>query len=265
MADNPGKLPPPQGAKILFDTDWDSERDSFNTLGMTATRISANIFLRNERDKHPAIAAIYGLTRNAKLESPLFKRVGWNQRMAIGEIFTALLVVNVAAVLNRPPKVSTSANDGKKGMSALDKIAEDVGLQQFKDNVDTFFEVLDDVWGIRAIHYTQLATHIKRNFMIALAHVFATHTEFWHGKRLFVSSDIRGRLKSFPTTDPTVSQLSRSGSSVRPMLVSMIIEHLNKNKSANKLVLKDIPLGKEMKGKGKSKSNGMAAQHADLS
>lgn len=227
------------GAEIRFNTTHETEKVLFHALNTYRTSMSGNVILRNKMDESKAIALLHALTfRNTR--SPLFKRVQWNQRMARGELFTAIALTRVVATLHSDFASSLSTNRGNvdHAASVLDKTLDRVGEAILRDNVITFFETLNEAFDTSHIEFREKATVIKTNFLLALALMFAEHTNFWHGRRLVVASVFRKQISKFPYKDPEVMRLSASGNMAIPLLYDILIHHMNKGKRVNKLTKK---------------------------
>ena len=83
-------------------------------------------------------------------------------------------------------------------------------------------------------------SQLRALFQIALASVFSAHTNFWQDNELVVSPDMRRRIKTFPIFDPHVRNLSSAGNSAAPILFEKMVEHLNKGRSAHRLVKREL-------------------------
>src|SRR5512139_754824 len=227
------------GAEIRFNTTFETEKVLFHALNAFRTSMSGNVILRNKMDESKAIGLLHDLTfRHTR--SPLFKKVQWNQRMSRGELFTAIALVRVVATLHSDNAGTLSASRGNVDYSAsvLDKTLDRVGEQIFRDNVTTFFEVLNEAFDTSHIEFREKATVIKTNFLLTMAQMFAEHVNFWHGRRLVVASVFRKQLSKFPVNDQEVMRLSASGNMAIPLLYDILIRHMNKGKRVNKLVKK---------------------------
>lgn len=244
----------PLGAEIHFKTNKDTEKERFAALnGSLRTPVSPNILLRNMRDKHPAVLTLYGLCHRDK-EFALYERVTWNQRMKQSELLSAMSVVKAVLNLHRPVVERTKEGKGTGGhpikgnaplpiqsknlaVSVLDRVAREVGLQTFRDNVKAFFNLIDDCYGIRSIEYGEAQGHLRSNFLTVLASLIANNPQLWDDKDqhvMKIDKLTRDRLKSFPVNDPEIRRLSAAGTMVIPTLYNYLLIHMNKHKSKNK-------------------------------
>lgn len=213
------------GAEVRFGTTKESEKDLFIALNTSRVPVSPNVILRNMRDNHKGILTLYGLS-NADKEFPLYHRVSWNQRMKRGELVTALMMAKVTIGLHQPASSTRAATIA----SSIDTVAERIQLATLRENVKSFFTVLEECWGISGVEYGTPSTHLRGNFMETLAKVFRTHSDFWKKENLYVVSDLRKRLKNFPISDPEVVRLSAAGNMAQHILFNMIVSHMNYGK-----------------------------------
>jgi hypothetical protein len=230
------KLDPRLGATVYFNTTKESEAELFRILNTSRIKLSPNILLRNLKDSNPAISMLYDLTT----EDPdfvLFERVAWKQMMKRGELITALMLMKVTGQLHSSfgPGVSSHLHEAANGILATMRSFTKKNVM--RDNVITFFEVVNEVWGIREVAFREKATHLRGGFLFAVALLFAKHKNFWDDNRhLIVPPDIRKKLGTFPIQDPTVIQLSSSGTSVKVMLTAMLSDHINSSKRTRRLI-----------------------------
>lgn len=231
------------GAMIHFGTSRDWERDRFKILNLDRSKVSSNVLLRNMRHQSAAVLTLYGLCHNQP-DFALYQRVCWKQAASSEEIIAARSLVTVAATLHthRSPSFRSSLNEL---VPALDRQAGFVKLDQWRQNVVEFFDLVDECWGLRAITFRNLNAQARVSFLAPLALVLSEHCNFWCGKHeteLHVDTDMRKRLAAFPISDPAVAQIisaggigSGTGQRTRALLYSMICDHLNKNRSVNRL------------------------------
>ncbi len=239
-------LPNQLGATVHFGTTKEWEKQRFADLNQLRTPVSPNVMLRNMRDKHPSVLTLYGLTYNEP-GFALYRRACWNQRMNKGELLSAAGLVRTAMALHRA-QADTVANTGKgpsrgadqsvtKAPIMMDRVAKEVGLANFRDNVRKFFELVDSCWGIRNVEYAQLQAHLRNNFLVTLASFITRNPSFWDDdyKCFFVDAKTRQRFSSFPIQDPEIRRLCSAGTMVVPTLYAHILNHMNKGKSKHKL------------------------------
>lgn len=217
------------GVEVRFNTTPESEKKLFHALNSFRTGMSGNVLLRNMRDENKAVLTIYGLSMSEPT-SPIYKKVQWNQRMQRGELFSAIMMIAVGHALHTR---SASASNGAVTAIAttLDNLIDETyGYGDFRANMRTFFEVMDDCFSYSSIEFVQKATVIKGNFLTAIAKLFAGHTNFWNGSRLHVNAELRKKLASFPTDDLEVMRLASAGRMAMPILYKLLEDHMNKGK-----------------------------------
>lgn len=245
------------GAEVRFATSKETEKELFHILNTRRTPMSPNILLRNARDKNKAILTLYGLSMSDST-SPLFERVQWTQRRNIGERVTALGVAQVANKLHYHVQYKLKRQSGtavrhtgagaEGTMSTLDARANEIGLKTFRENVIEFFDVIDQTFGLKKIEYSELAVHLRVNFMLVLAQLFSDHSDFWHNDNLRVSAAHKSKLKTFPLDDPNVIKLAGGSNTTQPILYSLLKHHMDKGKKTNRLTARkqDVPEPQEM-------------------
>lgn len=231
------------GAEVRFNTTRDSEKELFTKVNLNRKAMAPSVVLRNERNRSEAMATLYGLSVN-DAKFALCGKVCWDQQMDRGELVTGQTFGRVMAHLHRH-LAPGGRTVGKPLLlvSTLDAMAKACGLQNFRYNVNNFYEVMDEVWGVRGLKYKDRATHLRGNFMLQLAGgVFSDHEDFWDGKKLFVDANMKRKLKAFPIEDPTIIRLAGAGSNAGDLLRRHMIDHLNKGKQvSNHLKARRIP------------------------
>ena len=222
------------GAEVRFNTNRDSETALFTALNVHRKAMSPSVILRNARNNSNGIATLYGLSMHDK-SCAMLGKVCWDQQMHRGELCTALAFAKVCITLHR------HMAPGGRHVSTLrlipataDNMANAAGLQNFRSNIVTFLDAVDEAWGLRGIKYTDKATQTRLNFMIQLAAMVSDHEDFWNGKKLAIDAAQKAKLKSFPIDDPTIIRLAGSGPSAGILLYRLFIDHMNKGKASNR-------------------------------
>lgn len=224
------------GATVHFNTTREWERKRFHTLNTNRLKVSPNVLLRNMREENPGVLALYGLSTNDK-GFALHNRVSWTQRMAKGELLTATTFVKVVA-MTHSHKVAGKGSAIDEVAPALAKIVQVFGVQVMRENVRTFFNLVDECWGIKRVQYREGAVQMKHAFLQVLARILADHYDFWQGddeKRLFVNADLKRKIAQFPIHDPEIMRLSSSGGMARVILYNMFRDHINSGKRTKRL------------------------------
>jgi hypothetical protein len=193
--------------------------------------------LRNAREESPAAQALWSLSNNDR-PFVMCGKVCWSQNMHRGELITALMFARVAAVIHSH-KSSTGIRDNVECMiTSLDGVVEAVGIQNMRDNIRTFWALIDECWGIKRIHNRAGAPYIKGTFLDVLAKLLSDHYDFWSDdaeKKLFIDAPLRRKIGLFPINDPAISTLAGSGGKSREMLYMMMRDHINSGKRTKKL------------------------------
>ncbi|MDP3793851.1 MAG: hypothetical protein Q8R07_03810 [Candidatus Uhrbacteria bacterium] len=232
-----GEQKPRLGATIHFNTSEEWERERFKVLNVSRTKVSPNVLLRNLCPEIEAIALLHTMST----KDPgfiLHSRVSWDQRIQRTQIISALTLLKVTGMLH------AHIGPGRGGdyhelAEGSQKIFDRVGRNTFRDNVKTFFEIVDECWGVRAIAFKEGATYMRATFLGSLARLFSSHLNFWRDRKFVVEKDLRRKLSTFPVSDPTVRQLSGASGQARSMLLTMMIQHINSGKRTHRLQPRD--------------------------
>lgn len=214
-------------ATVHFGTNDLWERHRFTELNKNVKRVSPNLHLRNMRDGNEAILTLYGLSHNQR-DFPLCGRVAWSQNMLRGEVVTALQFAKAATYLHAHHAGLTS-QAAESVARALLIVASKIGLQNFRRNVCTFFEIVDEAWGIRSVEYASSAAQLKSGFLSVLARIFSSHIDFWDtsDRIFFVTADMRRKLAKFPLNDPHIRNLAGAGGAGKNILADLLVKHIN--------------------------------------
>lgn len=226
------------GAVIHFQTTKEWERDRFRILNSDRIKVSPNILIRNIRGEHPAIQMLYSMTDAANSAFCLAGRVSWAQKMNRGELITAMSLVKTIGRLHTHISPGGATSFGDLAFQ-LDAIAEKITLGMMRDNVRTFFDLIDQAWGVRMVKYRELSRHLSGNFLYTIARALTNHTDFWKNSadgRLFIDADLRRKFGTFPISDPGISQIMAAGGAANNLLYDHLIRHLNSGRrAANRL------------------------------
>jgi len=200
------------------------------------TRVSVNILIRNKRTESDALLLLYSLSHTDKT-FVMQNRVAWGQNMVRGELITALQILKTMGRLHGH-KIAGSNNKLDLLVAAVDRGVDLFGIQIMRENVKAFFDLIDECWGIRRIHFREGATYIKGNFLFVLARLLSDHHDFWKQpdeRRLFIEAPLRRKLAQFPINDPQVVQLSGSSGKAQEVLYMLMLNHLNRGKTTKRL------------------------------
>ena len=75
--------------------------------------------------------------------------------------------------------IATSRSDQSKVLellSAMDTQIDLIGLQQARENLIHFFDVIDEVWGLRNATKKTGLIYLKQGWLTTLAHLFSDYT-----------------------------------------------------------------------------------------
>ena len=257
MQMKPGFLPR-IGAVVHLNTSFDWERERFRILNQERSKLCVNVLLRNMAKDNEAIDMLHKLCMNDD-SFVLHNRVSWQQNMLRTQIMSAFLLCKVAGMLHTRFGPGKSTNfDNLAG--SINTTMEKVGRTTMRDNVKTFFELLDECYGVRRIVFTQGATYIRHGFLLAFTDVLARYSNFWRGNRLFVDRDLRAKIAKFPVNDPEVSRLATSSGKARDILYQLILDHINSGKRTRRLELSEGMAAQEQLGDDEEAATGAAAK-----
>lgn len=213
-------------AVVYFNTNQRIEQDRFHALGLYQTRIAGNVIARNMRDDVPLVSSLYGLSV-AQKDSPVFNRVCWQQKMARNHLLSATTYLTMGLELHGHLAATKygAVTELKQACSNLTRV---VDIQTARENINTFWGLIDQSWGFRELVAKVKETHLHHSFLSAVVRILSDHTDFWDGNKLVISSDLRRKFKTFRTHAPDVQNLATAtGRSAKDMLRLTIIEHLN--------------------------------------
>jgi len=230
-------IQPRIGALVHLETTEEWEKERFRILNQERTRLNVNVLLRNAKDKSPATEMLYRLCQDQTFA--LYNRVQWTQRMARTELMPALVLCQTIGILHARFTRGTRSTSPQDMANALDAIQETVGKNILRENIKTFFDILDECFEVRRIVYHHAAIHVRRTFLITLAEIFTRHSNFWSGYRLTVEKRLREKIAKFPTSDPEVSRLAGSGGKAKDILYQLLVEHINSGKRTRRLATVD--------------------------
>lgn len=223
-------------AMVHFNTTPQWESDRFDALNKNVHKVSANLHLRNLRDRNAAILTLYGLTHNEP-SFPLYKRVSWLQNMQRGDLLGAQVLAKVCMRLHvQFGRISSLNSDGVA--QSLMKTVSMITLQVFRQNVRAFFDLVDECWPLEAVEYRRAATQLKSTFLMELARMLSDHPCFWSedGATLAVCADDRRKLAKFKIGDPHIANLAGAGGKARIMLYQLLVNHMNSGRREHRLV-----------------------------
>lgn len=222
------------GASVNLDTNEIWEKRRFEILNRQRRRVSTDLLARNRRVDHEMVAALYDITQNDET-FPLHRRVSWNQQRARRDLIGGYSLLKQSVRLHQNFTISTASFEDT--LVSSDVLCRRLGTGTVMENVQTFFNLIEDCWTIRELPYAKAATPIKDGFLSCLTRLISEHADFWKtGKRgdlvratLSVNRQLRGKFKSFELTGHVRELASGSGSSKssRSLLYEMLVRHIN--------------------------------------
>jgi hypothetical protein len=224
------------GATLHFNTTKKWERERFRILNSLRSKVSPNVLLRNMREDSKAVSALHLLSFDKNFV--LHDRVSWQQRMLRSELVTALTFAKLTLMLHSHKGRGHSRTNINELVPALDRTLDTIGVTAFRKNMVSFFDLVDECWGIRRVQYREGAAYMRGNFLTVLARLLSDHVDFWKSpdeKVLFVDAPLRRKLAGFPIHDPAVQNLAGSGGKSREMLYMLMRDHINSGKRTKRL------------------------------
>jgi hypothetical protein len=195
-----GRLGLPATVYLNTERAWEQER--FIEVNLNQRRVSPNKILAELRERgNPGILTMYGLTNNER-SFPLYGRVSWGQNMKRADLISARSFLMAAGHLHSH-LVHSRGYSIQPMVRAMDQITQTFGSQNFRANMRTFFEIVEEGWGIRNVPYRQGSKQLHNGFLMTLARLFSDHHDFWtdDDKVLEVSDRDRKRLRAFVLND----------------------------------------------------------------
>jgi len=232
------KSVPRLGATVHINTDLAFERRMFQALNQYQVKVSPNILLRNNKEDHASVTQLWGLSMNDK-QWCLYNRICWMQNMRRQDLMTATTLIHIVNAIHSHIVTGARTSGSMTAVVAADKIVERIGLPAYRQNLKTFFDMIDSTWGIRRIAIKGGAPYMRRTFLEVLARLLSDHRDFWKGpkeQRLDVDYTIRRKLGSFPMDDPEIMRLASAAGAARLTLYMHMLNHINSGKRTKRLV-----------------------------
>lgn len=230
-----GKVVPRLGGIVHFNTTEEWERNRFRILNTLHTKLSPNIMIRNMEKEYNIVELLHTLTKDKSFV--LAEKVCWNQRMLrSSELISAFTFLKVASALHSKFGAVRPGGSYREIIPSMEKLYVKLGRGTIRENIKTYWNVLDECFNIRFTVYKEMAPHLKASFLLAIANIFSDHAVFWKDAILFVPSILRKKIAQFPVLDPQIVQLSgTSGGVGSQMLYELILKHINKGKTTKRL------------------------------
>ena len=218
---------------VHLNTSFEWERKRFEVLNIAQTKVNGNVMLRNLQYDFEVINTLYKLSQSRTFV--LGGQISWNQNQRRSDLITGVTFVKTVGMLHSHigPGRSTKVQQLASGMQ---KTMENTGKIIMTQNVKTFFDLINECWGIETVVYRSGATQLRSGFLLALARMLSDHDVFWKNTRLFIDVQAKRKLASFPMRDPEVQSMSSGGGVATDHLAILLADHINKGRRTNKLV-----------------------------
>ncbi len=227
---------PRVGATIYFGTTEVWERERFDVLNMSRSRLSPNLLLRNRATQCSWLGRLHALCLDPSFS--LYEMVSWAQYMRRDQVMTALTFLKTVMRLHGGFGAGRYASV-EELWRVLPFMMADVGQEAMVANIRTFFDLLDSAWGVREVLFKNRATHLKMGFLFALADLFARYPSFWSGPHLRIERDVAQKIGKFPLNEPSVRAMACSGTNLL-FLTRNIVDHINSGKRTRRLIEPDL-------------------------
>lgn len=224
------------GCKVHINTNKKSEAIMFRELNTGHAAMAPSVILRNERENSRVAAMLYGVSYQPSFA--LCKRVAWDQTMVQGadcEYIRGAILLHLLRSIHAHELQGDGATRG--GGNILTKLEstnnqiDNIGLMQARTNLVTFFDVIDEAWGIRNLTGSRPPTHLHWGWLNTLARVFSDHLEFWKDDdaRLHVSNTHISNLRTkLDPSDPDLANLARGTVTNRDQLYFLMVKRISR-------------------------------------
>lgn len=227
---------PKLGATVHFNTTEQWEMNRFRVLNMTRVKLSPNVLLRNLRNQNAFVEMLYNLTLESSFV--LHNKVCWEQRMRREQLITALSLAKAIGALHESFSSGMRSSSHQSLSDSMLKLMNRIGRSTMKENIKTFWDVIEECWGLKTVHFKEGAIYLRLTFLLVLGELFSRHQDFWKDSKLFVPIDLRKKIATFPITDPNVANLAGTSGPARNLLYTLLVEHVNSGKRSRRLTPK---------------------------
>lgn len=220
------------GCTVHFNSTEESERQRFRVLNADRTKLNSNILIRNLKDGNECISMLYRLCDDRSFA--LAGKVAWSQNQQRQHIISANTLLNVVGMLHS--HIGPGRHRAWYDLAPhVNNTMQKIGRNIFRGNIVTFFDTIDQCWGVRNIAFAGGAVHMRNTFLFALADLFSRHGTFWRDNRLFVESSLIHKIKIFPISDPSVVTLASAGGKGKDVLYNLFVDHINSGKRTRRI------------------------------
>jgi hypothetical protein len=224
---------PHLGATVYFNTTFPKEQEMFRAFNMFRSKLSPNVLIRNEQHNNDFIKMLVDLCKDSTFV--LHHKVCWNQRMKREELIKALGLLKVAGRIHSRFRTGLLESNHYILSGNMLKVMQRLGRNVVRNNIKTFWQVLDEVFNVRNVTYKESSPHLRQSFLMMLARVYADHQDFWKDAELRVPVELKRKISTFPLEDPHVFSLCSAAGPSMDILYNMIIQHINSGKRLHRL------------------------------
>lgn len=228
-----GGSAPRLGATVAFNTNEASERELFRKLNTSRVRLSPNVLMRNARHDNQAADLLFNICKDSTFA--LHDRVSWAQSMRREHLLTALVLLKTTSRLHARFSPGLLATNQGEMLQIMERLVLKIGRSAVRNNVKTFWEVLDHAFNVRNTTFKGTAPYLRQAFLVSLAKIFAKHEDFWSDTKFVVSPSLRKKIALFPLTDPYVANLCSATGAAANILYTVLVDHINSGKRTGRL------------------------------
>lgn len=226
------------GVKVYINTNQEIETTMFRELNTGHTAMAPSVILRNEKEHSRVAAMLYGLSHQVGFV--LKDRVCWDQAMnksANGDLIKGAVLLSLLRALHRHKFQGESTSRGGGGildmLSSTDNQIDNIGLMKARQNMITFFNAVDETWGIKNITTSHSLPHMHWGWLNTFALIFSDHLEFWKDADstvLHLASAVIHNLKAkVDPNDAALMTVSRGNREAREVFYEMMVKRINRN------------------------------------
>lgn len=231
------------GVKVHVGLTEDEEYELFGPLNRDQWRLAPTVTLRNELRRLEELTALLTYVE-AGAATPIAGRVRWEQQAKPSELFSSKTYLSVVMALHglHPYNEVSKLISGTRELV----VRPTLGMDLLTANLDTFFGVIDECFGLRNIPQRRTPgehIQIKHAFLLGLARFLVTHEEFWDGERLIINRAYVQRLKSFRFNEPVKMAAGSTTNGIKT-IVQYLVGHFVSPPNSNSKSITLTPRGR---------------------
>lgn len=233
FAKSGGTVDPTISVELYINMTEDMERELFTDTNTKQVKVSVNHNLRNLMYKSPGVTLMYDVSKDPTFA--FMNAVQWGQDRAPHEVIPANTLCKVAAALH-VQSGGTLSTKYEHVASSLDGLIDTIGAENVKKNVIMFFDIVDEIWGIRQIGQGERLYHYRDSVLRAMAYFFGFQKDMlWSRKKInMLDEDALSAARMFSfVSNPRYQELadgSTSGPGVDRLLAAFTQE-LNRTRA----------------------------------